>query len=447
METTSRAPVGGRGRRDASRPKASRSPPARSLAALAPGRRVTAAPSPRALREALRRRRSGPRAILEAALAALDAAAARRSAIFVHRSTGARARARRARSSGRGPAPLPLYGRAVRGQGQHRRRRRCRRRPPARRSPTAAERSAPRSRGSIAAGAICVGKTNLDQFATGLVGTRSPYGAPRNRVRPRYIPAARARARRSRWRAGLVSFALGTDTAGSGRVPAAFNSIVGLQADARPGLRRAASCPPCRIARLRLGVRADRRGRGGGARGGGRASTPPIRSRATRDGAARAGRAAALRRAARDPRGAIGADPATRAASRARGRATRGARRRAPRRDRLRAVRRGRRRCSTAGRGSPSATPRSASSSERPPRTWTRPCARSSSPRRRWRASTQFRAQLPAGRAAPRAPTRRSRTVDVLLAADRAVPSRPAAEVAADPIGVERARSARTPTS
>jgi allophanate hydrolase len=79
----------------------------------------------------------------------------------------------------------------------------------------------------LAAGAILLGKTNLDQFATGLVGTRSPYGVPRNPFDARFIPGGSGSA--VAVAAGLVGFALGTDTAGSGRVPAAFNNIVGLK--------------------------------------------------------------------------------------------------------------------------------------------------------------------------------------------------------------------------
>lgn len=80
-----------------------------------------------------------------------------------------------------------------------------------------------------AAGAIPVGKTNLDQFATGLVGTRSPYGVPRNPFDARYIPGGSSSGSAVAVAAGLVSFALGTDTAGSGRVPAACNNITGLK--------------------------------------------------------------------------------------------------------------------------------------------------------------------------------------------------------------------------
>jgi allophanate hydrolase len=79
------------------------------------------------------------------------------------------------------------------------------------------------------AGALLIGKTNLDQFATGLVGTRSPYGACRNAFNPEYISGGSSSGSAVAVAAGLVSFALGTDTAGSGRVPAGFNNIVGLK--------------------------------------------------------------------------------------------------------------------------------------------------------------------------------------------------------------------------
>jgi allophanate hydrolase len=81
----------------------------------------------------------------------------------------------------------------------------------------------------IAAGAIPVGKTNLDQFATGLVGIRSPYGACSNSIDPDFISGGSSAGSAVAVASGLVSFALGTDTAGSGRVPAAFNNIVGLK--------------------------------------------------------------------------------------------------------------------------------------------------------------------------------------------------------------------------
>jgi allophanate hydrolase len=80
-----------------------------------------------------------------------------------------------------------------------------------------------------AAGAIAIGKTNLDQFATGLVGVRSPYGVPRNALRADLIPGGSSSGSAVAVAAGLVPFSLGTDTAGSGRVPAALNGIVGLK--------------------------------------------------------------------------------------------------------------------------------------------------------------------------------------------------------------------------
>ncbi len=80
-----------------------------------------------------------------------------------------------------------------------------------------------------AAGAICVGKTNLDQFATGLVGTRSPYGIPRNAYNRDYVSGGSSSGSAVAVAAGLVAFGLGTDTAGSGRVPAAFNHLVGFK--------------------------------------------------------------------------------------------------------------------------------------------------------------------------------------------------------------------------
>ncbi len=80
-----------------------------------------------------------------------------------------------------------------------------------------------------AAGAIVIGKTNLDQFATGLVGTRSPYGAVVNSFDSRYVSGGSSSGSASVVARGLVPFALGTDTAGSGRVPAGFNNIVGLK--------------------------------------------------------------------------------------------------------------------------------------------------------------------------------------------------------------------------
>jgi allophanate hydrolase len=97
----------------------------------------------------------------------------------------------------------------------------------------------------VEAGAIVVGKTNLDQFATGLVGVRSPYGVPRNPFDPAFVPGGSSSGSAVAVAAGLVSFALGTDTAGSGRVPAGFNNIVGLKPT--PGLLATAGVvPACR---------------------------------------------------------------------------------------------------------------------------------------------------------------------------------------------------------
>jgi len=81
----------------------------------------------------------------------------------------------------------------------------------------------------VAAGAIPVGKANLDQFATGLNGTRSPYGIPRNAYNRAWVSGGSSSGSAVAVAAGLVAFALGTDTAGSGRVPAAFNHLVGLK--------------------------------------------------------------------------------------------------------------------------------------------------------------------------------------------------------------------------
>ncbi len=80
-----------------------------------------------------------------------------------------------------------------------------------------------------AAGAIVIGKTNLDQFATGLVGVRSPHGIPRNPIRGDLIPGGSSSGSATAVSAGLVPLSLGTDTAGSGRVPAMLNNIVGLK--------------------------------------------------------------------------------------------------------------------------------------------------------------------------------------------------------------------------
>lgn len=96
-----------------------------------------------------------------------------------------------------------------------------------------------------AAGAIVIGKTNLDQFATGLNGTRSPYGAPRCVFDPAYVSGGSSSGSAVAVAAGLCPFALGTDTAGSGRVPAMFNNLVGLKPT--PGLvPNSGLVPACR---------------------------------------------------------------------------------------------------------------------------------------------------------------------------------------------------------
>lgn len=95
------------------------------------------------------------------------------------------------------------------------------------------------------AGAIVMGKTNLDQFATGLVGTRSPYGIVPNSFRPEYICGGSSSGSASVVAKGLVPFSLGTDTAGSGRIPAGLNNIIGLK-PTRGWLPATGVVPACR---------------------------------------------------------------------------------------------------------------------------------------------------------------------------------------------------------
>jgi len=97
----------------------------------------------------------------------------------------------------------------------------------------------------VAAGAILIGKTNLDQFATGLVGVRTPYPVPRNAIDPALVPGGSSSGSAVAVARGLVSFSLGTDTAGSGRVPAALNNIVGLK-PTRGALSARGVVPACR---------------------------------------------------------------------------------------------------------------------------------------------------------------------------------------------------------
>ncbi|SHH41990.1 allophanate hydrolase [Fibrobacter sp. UWH9] len=97
----------------------------------------------------------------------------------------------------------------------------------------------------IEAGAIPMGKTNMDQFATGLVGVRSPYGCIPNRYAPEYVSGGSSSGSAAALAYGLCSFSLGTDTAGSGRVPAAFNKLVGVK-PTRGLLSTSGVIPACR---------------------------------------------------------------------------------------------------------------------------------------------------------------------------------------------------------
>ncbi|WP_442966955.1 allophanate hydrolase [Rhizobium sp. C4] len=96
-----------------------------------------------------------------------------------------------------------------------------------------------------AAGAIVIGKTNLDQFATGLVGVRTPYPAPKNSLDPEIVPGGSSGGSGVVVARGIVTFSLGTDTAGSGRVPAALNNIVGLK-PSLGSLSASGMVPACR---------------------------------------------------------------------------------------------------------------------------------------------------------------------------------------------------------
>ncbi len=105
--------------------------------------------------------------------------------------------------------------------------------------------SAPAVTRLVAAGAIPIGKTNMDQFATGLVGLRTPYPAPRNPFDPDIVPGGSSSGSAVAVARGLVTFALGTDTAGSGRVPAGLNNIVGLK-PTRGAVSACGVVPACR---------------------------------------------------------------------------------------------------------------------------------------------------------------------------------------------------------
>jgi len=95
--------------------------------------------------------------------------------------------------------------------------------------PGPASASAPAVERLVAAGAVVIGKTNLDQFATGLVGTRSPYGAVRHATLPERVSGGSSSGSAVAVALGIADIGIGTDTAGSGRVPAAFNGLVGIK--------------------------------------------------------------------------------------------------------------------------------------------------------------------------------------------------------------------------
>ena len=164
--------------------------------------------------------------------------------VWIHRLSRTELEARAAELERRGPAGLPLYGVpfAIKDNIDS-----------ARHPTTAACREfayvAPKSAFAVQrlldAGAILVGKTNLDQFATGLVGVRSPYGVPGNSFNPEYLPGGSSSGSAVAVAAGLASFSCGTDTAGSGRVPAAFNNLVGLK-PTRGLLSTSGVVPACR---------------------------------------------------------------------------------------------------------------------------------------------------------------------------------------------------------
>ena len=134
--------------------------------------------------------------------------------------------------------------RARRGEGQYRRRWACRPPPPARPSPICRRSDATAVARLRAAGAIVIGKTNLDQFATGLVGVRSPYGIPVNPIRADLIPGGSSSGSAVAVSAGLVPLALGTDTAGSRPRAGDAQQHRRPEAEPRADLRPPAWCRP-----------------------------------------------------------------------------------------------------------------------------------------------------------------------------------------------------------
>lgn len=164
--------------------------------------------------------------------------------VWIHRLPRAELEARAAELERRGPEGLPLYGIpfAIKDNID------CAGHPTTAACPQFSyvpRESAPVLERLLAAGAILLGKTNLDQFAAGLVGVRSPYGVPGNTFNPAYVPGGSSSGSAVAVAAGLVSFSLGTDTAGSGRVPAAFNNLVGVK-PSRGLLSTRGVVPACR---------------------------------------------------------------------------------------------------------------------------------------------------------------------------------------------------------
>ena len=291
----------------------------------------------------------------------------------------------------------PLYGIPVADQGQHRRRGPAdHRRLPGLR--LRAGKTPPPWRGCARAGAIVIGKTNLDQFATGLVGVRTPYGVRATPFDPALIPGGSSSGSAVAVAAGLVPLALGTDTAGSGRVPAALNNIVGLKPSLGAGLdrRRGAGLPH---ARLRLDLRADRRRRLDRARSDRRADAADPYSRARPLGALGRSRKACGSACRSPASGCSSAIAPRRTPTMRRWRAAPHSARRLSRSTSSRSTRP--RACSTKGPGSRSAISSCA-------RCWRRRRTRSIRSRGRssgGRAAERrrcLRGILPAGRAAPR---------------------------------------------
>jgi allophanate hydrolase len=178
------------------------------------------------LREAYLARRLTPRDVVQEVLARLAQHAG--NPVWISRFDDAALLARAAQLQGRDAATLPLYGIpfAVKDNMD------LAGLPTTAGCPAFAYQPAANSavvQKLIDAGAIAIGKTNLDQFATGLVGTRSPYGIVRNSFDERYLAGGSSSGSAVAVALGQVSFALGTDTAGSGRVPAAFNNLVGYK--------------------------------------------------------------------------------------------------------------------------------------------------------------------------------------------------------------------------